>query len=111
MLLSWDSPESRQSGASGYGAMPSVLIVGAAWALGGVVFFGVTDSLAWVASDDFPEGSEGTTDGVAVGAGLHAASRRTMVMNIPRFLGYMFYSLLGLLCADRNCIISAKAAL
>ncbi len=51
-----------------------------------MVFCGVFASLVAVAAT-----------GVAVGEGLHAASRRMMTRVMPSFLEYIVFSLLGLL--------------
>jgi hypothetical protein len=63
-----------------------------------LVSLGIIVSLA----DGDVECFEGTTDGVAVEEGLHATSRRMMVMDIPSFFGYIFYSLLSLRSADHD---------
>ena len=67
--------------------MPPGSVVGAdCWAGGNLVFLGVIVSLAEAATEGVAEGWEGITDGATVGAGLHAAIRRMMVMDIPSFL-------------------------
>jgi hypothetical protein len=69
---------------------------------GDLVFLGVIVWLAEVVVGGIPGGLEGTTDGVTVGEGLQAASRRMMVTDIFSFFGYIFYLLLDLLSADRD---------
>ena len=77
---------------------------------GKLVFRGVMVSLSDAADDGFTDGLEGATDGVPVGAGLHAANRRMMVMDISSFFRYIFYSLLNLPSADDSLVISTAAS-
>jgi len=68
--------------------MPPGSVVGVNCRIGSKLFFwGVIVSLAEAAADGVVEALEGTTDGVTVGEGLQAASRR--MIGIPRFFEYI----------------------
>ena len=77
---------------------------------GNLVFRGVIVSISDGAAGGITVDMEGATDGVPVGAGLHAANRRMMVMDISSFFRYIFCSLLNLPSADYGLVISIRAS-